>query len=146
MSWTDESIIAEFTTHLAYWQQKLRLTDLDVRVFISDFDSSYTPSSWCSIEIDNGWENPHRAVIRIRRGTYDEQTRYDVWETCAHELVHAINWAMSRAFEPLSDHFSTSQINMAKSLMKRGNESIAYKWEILLSAWFADDAPPKEIP
>jgi hypothetical protein len=138
--WTDEAIIEEFRKHLAYWQDKLRLRDLDVRVMMLDPDSA---NAWCAIESDNCGANPHRAILKIRRAslTTGDISRREVWATCAHELIHAMNWVMSAAFEPLVDHFAVAQINMAKSLMRVGNESLAYKWESLLAGWFAADAP-----
>lgn len=143
MAWTEESIVAEFRQHVDYWQTKLRMRDLQVRVEVANSDGQ---SYWCRIEPDNGGDNDGRACIWIVRGRFEQVTRFEVWGTVAHELVHAMNWRMSQAFEPLVDYFAVAQLNLAKALMKRGNESIAYKWEALLGEWFAADAPPKEIP
>lgn len=145
MSWTEESIIAEFKVHIAYWQYKLRLRDVTFTVAVRDWISDDS-NSWCSVRSAYCESNPHEADIWIKRGSYVEQTRYDVWSTVAHELVHVMNWSMSRAFDPLTDHFAASQLNMAKVFMKRGNEELAYKWEAILIKWFEADAPPKEIP
>lgn len=145
MPWTEESIIAEFRTHIVYWQEKLRLRDVIFNVRVRDHISD-DPDAWCSVKRENCGSNPYAVDFQIRRNSWIEQTRYDVWETTAHECVHVMNWAMSYAFQALDDHFSVSQMSMAKALMKVGNEELAYKWEAILTGWFASDAPPKEIP
>lgn len=145
MAWTEETIIAEFRQHIVYWQEKLRLRDTVFRVRACDWIAD-DENAWCSVRRDNSGSNPYSVDFRIKRGSWTEETRFDVWQTVAHECVHVMNWSMSEAFEALVDHFAASQLNMAKVLMKRGNEELAYKWESILSEWFAADAPPKEIP
>lgn len=138
IEWTDETIIAEFKKHLDYWREKLRLRDLDVEVLMGE---PSTAAAWCAIERANCGANPHRARLVVRRSMLSGTTRRDVWETAAHELVHAMNWAMLYAVDSLRDHFAVAQFNMLNALMGEGNEELAYKWEALLSAWFAADAP-----
>lgn len=145
MPWTEESIKIEFATHFDYWRKKLRMQDIEFKFSVVD-DISDDQNAWVSICADNCGANPYAALVRIRRGWFDQMTRLDVWQTSARELVHVMNWSMSKVFELLTDHFSVVQLNMAKSLMKVGNEELAYKWESILSEWFAADAPPKEIP
>ncbi len=147
MAWTEESIAAEFHKHITYWQDKLRLRDItfDVRLVDGGFDSDES-GWWCRVKRSHGGDNQTMCDYQIRRGMYTNETSYDVWSTTAHELVHVMNWAMSYAFDPLTDHFSTSQLQMANKLMKQGNEFLAYKWEDILVTWFAADAPPKTIP
>lgn len=137
IEWTDETITAEFRKHIDYWRAKLRLLDMDVRIVMSTSGGS----EWCRIRPDNAGSNRSRAVLEIMRDMLGGITRRDVWETCAHELVHAMNWSMAHAFDALTDHFSVAQLNMAKTLMKEGNELLAYKWEAILADWFKADAP-----
>lgn len=101
---------------------------------------------WCYIQIGNGGDNLSMAYLSVVRGRYADTTRREVRSTAAHELVHAMNWAMSKALDPLTDHLSTSQMSMAQKLLKRGNEQLAYKWEAIVAEWFKADAPPDEVP
>ena len=143
MPWTDELIVAEFRTHLAYWQTKLRLADIDIDVKVVN---SLPGNQWCAVSRRNGGENRHGALVEIRRGWYSDSTRYDVWETCAHELVHVMNWAMALVFDPLQRQYTPEQLHLAQTLLDAGNEELAYKWEAILAKWFEADAPPKEMP
>jgi hypothetical protein len=145
MAWTEESIVAEFRTHLAYWQAKLRLRDVEFIVVIHDTFAD-DPDAWVSVRRGNCEANPYAVDLRIRRGSWEQQTSFDVWSTTAHECVHVMNWAMAYAFEPLTDHLSISQMNMAKKLIRAGNEHLAYKWESILVEFFKADAPPNTIP
>lgn len=145
MAWTEETIVAEFRTHIAYWQEKLRLRDIAFRVRILDYISD-DDGAWCAVCRDNGGANMYGCDFKIRRGMFENETRLDVWKTCAHELVHVMNWSMSQALDELKDWFSTSQMNLAKSLLRSGNEHLAYKWEEILATIYASDAPPNEIP
>lgn len=148
MSWTEDMIVAEFRKHVIYWQAKLRLQDIKINIRLSNDFSPADGSDdwWCKVRMASGGANPYAADYLIRRGNYYNQTQFDVWSTAAHELVHIMNWAMAHSFDALEDHFAASQLNMAKVLMRRGNEQLAYKWEEILVEWFKDDAPPNTIP
>ena len=145
MSWTEESVTVEFRTHIVYWQEKLRLRDTVFNIeIVGEINGDKT--AWCAVKSANLEANPYECDMFVLRGAYARMTRYDVWGTVAHELVHVMNWSMSRAFTDLTDWFSVAEMNLARTLMKRGNEELAYKWESILTGWFAADAPPKEIP
>ena len=141
--WTEETIVAEFKKHFAYWQEKLQLRDLDVsHVAIGDLKDRM----WVSIARSHEHSNPHAAYVTIDRKLYKDSTRYDVWQTACHELWHALLWPMSYATTPLVDHFSASQRQLIDHLMTDANESVCYKMERIFADIFAADAPPKEIP
>lgn len=143
MEWTDESIIAEFEKHLPYWQEKLRLRDISFTVkVVASIEGS--PNAWCHVARANCEDNFYAANIFISRSQLAGTTPRDVWETVAHEMVHVMNWAMSAALEPMKDHLSVSQRNMANALLARGNEILSYKWEAILGRFFAADAPQPE--
>jgi hypothetical protein len=145
MAWTEESIVAEFELHIKYWQEKLRLRDITFRVTVADIISD-RDNAWCSVTRDNCGDNSSGCFLHIRRGRFAHETRRDVWKTCAHELVHVMNWDMSYALYNMDSWYSTAQLNLANSLLLAGNERLAYKWEDILSNVFSDDAPPDEVP